>query len=127
MSALTKVLEIYDCKELRNIMEYCSEHGVFHSEKNLFICGYPTHSSLIGAGRESLLRQNVNKGVDKPDTWFIYIASGDLNKAFCLGNSYKYIAYERFDGKIRLIELERLRRYYGKSRNAKSKRVTAAG
>jgi hypothetical protein len=118
MSAFSDILELYDKESLLSIIEYCSEHGIVHIENDLFICGYPTHSSL--------LRRNSNKVVDKPDAWFIYIASGNLNKAFSLGKSYKYIVYERFDGRMRLVELERMRRYYGKSRHADRKTIASS-
>ena len=48
--------------------------------------------------------------LDEHDTWFIYVASGNLKKAFSKIPKLKYIAFERFDDRIRVYDFERLRR-----------------
>jgi len=97
-----EVKQIYG-DEIFEIMDFCiTNEGVVHSDRNCFICAYPTSKALI--------ETQSKKGLDKADTWYVYIAVGNLKTAFSCGEKLEYIAYERFDGKIRIFDAERFRR-----------------
>lgn len=106
MSAFSEAQKLYDPKELGAIIAHCSNYGFVYSEPDVFVCAYLVYSDNIET--QSKLE------LDKCDTWFIFIASGDLEKAFDVIPKKDYIAFERFDNKLRVYDFERLRRRYGK-------------
>lgn len=109
MNPYKAALNMYDTEEeLSAVVTYCMEHGEVHSDSDCFICGYTTNSSLLG--------HNSNKSIDIADTWFIYIAIGNLKRIFDTAQKLKYVAYERNDGKFRVIETERFARLYNDKR-----------
>jgi hypothetical protein len=57
-----------------------------------------------------MMEHNLNKVIDIADTWYIYLASGDISRAFDYGKKLPYIAFRRFDEKFRIMEYERARR-----------------
>tara|TARA_R100001126_G_C4798091_1_gene135398 strand:+ start:14 stop:400 length:387 start_codon:yes stop_codon:yes gene_type:complete len=87
--------------EFYKIIEHCGKVGAFHSDEDCFVCAYQTSSESIRKKSKIIL--------DKLDTWFIYILAGDPNMAFHYTmKNMKYIAYERFDGNIRLVEKKKI-------------------
>jgi hypothetical protein len=102
MRAYDLALEMYDEEFLLEILAHCSRVGGVYIDNDELICGYPTNSSYI--------ETKSKKGLDIADTWFIYIAVGNVAKAYKVFDSKPYIAFERFDGNIRLLEFERVRR-----------------
>ena len=112
MSAFSEAQKLYDGDDLLNIMAYCAHNGIVYADKECFLCAYPTHSSLIETESKYRLRRAIEteykKGVHNPDTWYVYIAAGNLKELMSLAEPMKYICYERFDKKIRLIEWRRL-------------------
>lgn len=95
--------EMYAEGELEKVVAFCMEHGVVYSEDDLFICAYPTHSSFID-------KRKVKINLDIADTWYVYIATGSVKRAFEIIRPMKFISYERFDNNFRLIEFNRMRR-----------------
>ena len=110
MTPYEKARKVYKRRELDRIIRMCAEIGMVHADSECFFCAYPTHHSLLRPNLNSLIEQNLNKSVDIADTWYVYIASGNPIRALEFAKPLKYIAYERFDDKFRLIEVERLRR-----------------
>jgi hypothetical protein len=102
MSAFSEAQKLYDGADLTKIMAFCAHNGVVFADEEVFLCAYPTKSSNIG--------NKSKKEVDKADTWYVYIASGNLKKAFEVIRPLKYVYYERFDDKPRLFQFERMRR-----------------
>lgn len=102
--------EMYDGTELEEIMAFCAQNGAVHADDECFFCAYSTSSHLIETTSKLVDEIKSKKGVDKTDTWYIYIASGSLKRAFGHIRPLKYICYERFDGVIRFIEFEKMRR-----------------
>jgi hypothetical protein len=102
MSAFSEAKKLYDGMDLEQIMAFCAHHGVVFADKEVFLCAYPTNSKLI--------ETEYKKGVDKADTWYVYIAAGNLKKAFEVIRPLKYVAFRRFDKRFRIYEFERMRR-----------------
>ena len=82
------------------ILAYASL-GVIHSDDECFFCGCYINSEHI----ETLSK----KVLDKPDTFFVYICAGNIEKAFKHVEPAKNIAFER-NGKVRLYDFNRFRR-----------------
>lgn len=103
MRAFDLALEMYDGDEeaIQRIIMKCAKVGGVYIDNDCFICGYPTHSSLIEI--------QSKKALDKPDTWFIYIAIGNMKKAFSMFERKEYICFERFDKKYRLYSFDKVR------------------
>jgi hypothetical protein len=106
MSAYTDAAGLYDPKDLGTIIAICANDGFVYSTPTCFLCAYP------------VFRQNLNNHIetesklelDNADTWFVYIASGCLKEAFEHIQRKKYVAFERFDGKLRVLDFDRFRR-----------------
>lgn len=106
MSAFSEAQRLYDGEDLLKIMAYCAHNGVVFADKEVLLCAYPCKSTDVGIKKE--------KALDKADTWYVYIASGNIKKAFEVIRPLEYVYYERFDNKPRLFKFERMRRlYYG--------------
>lgn len=87
---------LYPTGELDEVVLSClSVGGVVHCDSECFFCAIETESK---------------KGLDFPDTWLICIAAGDTRAAFSHIEPRDYIAFERFDGRLRIYEWERFRR-----------------
>jgi hypothetical protein len=98
MNPYMQAVNIYG-DSLINIINLCGKHGIVVSDDEVFLCAYKTHSSLI--------KKNIEKVLDKPDTWWVCYATGNWKKVLDIAKPLKFIGYERFDGKHRLIEAKR--------------------
>lgn len=88
-------------EEFYEILDMCGQVGEVHITDETFVAAYQTSSESI--------KKKSKKILDKLDTWYVYILAGNPRKAFTLTEKpMKFIAYERFDGKIRLIETKKL-------------------
>jgi len=105
--------EFYEEGELEKVMALCAEIGVVHSEKDCFFCAYPTFSYYIKTKSKYANEIKSKIKLDKPDTWFVYITAGNLERAFQVIKPKKFVAFERFDGQLRIYDFERMRRLYG--------------
>ena len=94
--------ELYDDGELEEIIQFCMENGVVYSEDDLFLCAYPTSSGHI--------TRNPEINLDIADTWYVYIATGNIKRVFEIAKPLKYVSFERFDKTLRLIEFKKVRR-----------------
>ena len=107
ISSYSIAREMYGDGELEEVMAFCAHNGFVYADKEVFLCAYPTSSELIN--------NECKKDVDKADTWYVYVASGNLKRAFEVIKPLEFICYERFDGKFRLIRFDKFRRVlYGK-------------
>lgn len=95
-------LEAREMCDAAQIMQFCAEHGFVHADIDCFVCAYPTRRELIDTKSKIVL--------DKPDCWYVYIAAGNLEKAFRVIEPKEFLAFERFDGRVRVYEFERFRR-----------------
>tara|TARA_R100001198_G_C5237699_1_gene215353 strand:+ start:2366 stop:2692 length:327 start_codon:yes stop_codon:yes gene_type:complete len=80
-------------------------------DNDVFVCGYKTHSYYI-------TKNNDNK-LDKPDTWYVVYATGNVKKLFSIFEPLPYLCYHRDekDKKIRLLDYEKFRnKYYGQKK-----------
>ena len=102
ISSYSRARELYGEGELEKVMAFCAHNGFVYADKEVFLCAYPTSSSLVN--------NDFKKDVDKPDTWYVYVASGNLKRAFQVIKPLEFICYRRFDEKFRLIRFERFRR-----------------
>ena len=103
MRAYELAVEMYESEDsLNRVIAKCAKVGGVFIDNDCLICGYPTNSSFIDDSSE--------ESVDFADTWYIYIAVGDMKKAFEAFSPKKFIAFERFDGKQRLHSFDKIRR-----------------
>jgi hypothetical protein len=110
MSPFEFALEHYSEDEIAWIMLHClKNNGVVFCESDVFLCAFPTHSSLI--------KDKLHKCLDKADTWYVYIAAGNIKRVLEVAKPMKFLAYERFDKRIRIFDYEKYRRRYGIRRN----------
>lgn len=110
MRAYELALEMYETEEaLQRVIMKCAKVGGVYIDNDCFICGYPTHSSLIEI--------ESKKALDKPDTWFIYIAVGNMKKAYSMFERKEFICFERFDKKYRLYDFDKVRRLLWAQKN----------
>ena len=105
MNAFLEAKKKYKDGELERIMAFCAEHGVVICDSEVFICAYTTKStSIINCKRK------YNLSIDKADTWYVFIASGNLNKAFDLIRPMEFVAFRRMDKRFRIYDFDRFRR-----------------
>lgn len=90
-------------EDIHAILAFCAKNGMVHSDRECFICGYYTNSGYLVETKSQL-------ELDKADTIFVYMFAGNLKRAFEFVEPKKYIAFERFDGKIRLYKFDDFRR-----------------
>jgi hypothetical protein len=102
MSAFSDAQKLFDPKELGRIIALCADKGIVYSDSAVFFCAYPMFSGDI--------ETQYKLELDIEDTWFIFIASGELSKAFDVIPKKEYISFERFDGNLRVYKFDRLRR-----------------
>ena len=98
------VKELYG-ENTEDVIMYCMKYGIVHSDNRCFFCGYWTSSALIDT--------KSKKHLDTADTLFVYMAAGDIKiaiEAYTFMEPKKYIAFERFDGNVRLYDFNRFRR-----------------
>ena len=82
-------------EEVMAVLSHCLECGEVHCDGQGFIAAYKTHSP---------------KSVDKPDTWFIYIAVGNIKRVWDSVEKLDFVAYERNDERVRFIPMKRFAR-----------------
>ena len=95
-----RAMRMYDREEdFIEVVRHCMEHGEVHSTTDLFVCAHRTHSSLVDSSSDN--------EIDTADTWFIHVAVGSVERILEREGAMKYVAYERSNGKIRLIPIRR--------------------
>ena len=103
MLAYDMALSRYDDElDLSFILAKCARTGWIHVDKDVLVAACPCSRAYVTTGCEDAL--------DIDDSWYIYIASGNLSKAFDIIPKKEWIVFERFDGKIRSYNFERMRR-----------------
>jgi hypothetical protein len=103
MSPYEKACELYDYGEIEKVVADCLESGVVLNDKDVFLCLLPTESQCF--------MDLFNNSVDIPGAWFVYVASGDIARAFNAGIEWRdYLVWDRFDGNVRVVRTERVRR-----------------
>jgi hypothetical protein len=114
MRAYDIALEMYDGKvsELFGIIAMCAKVGFVYADADIFVCAYPTNSGLVMGKSDA---EEIT--LDKADTWYVYVAVGSLEKICECFRPLEYVAYERFDGQVRLIESERFLSWAEKRRH----------
>ena len=90
-------------------LEALKECTHMYCDNEVFVCGYPTHSNYI--------LKKTHKKLDKPNTWYVMFAAGNLIKAFSKFEQYKYLCFHREDKykKLKIINYKRFRELYGKT------------
>lgn len=89
--------------DMAAVMAYCAQNGgVVHVDSECLFCAYPTSKLAV--------ETQSQKGLDKSDAWYVYMASGNLKKAFGHIKPKQWLVFERFDGKFRIYDWERFRR-----------------
>lgn len=86
--------------EISRLMILAAKYGVVHVDYDLLLCAIPCNADALRKGIMDL-------GVDKVDTWYVLLAAGKINDLKNLVDPLEYIAYERFDGKTRIIRRNR--------------------
>ena len=104
---ITSFFDYYEEESLK-ILKECTH---IYCDEEVFVCGYKTHSDYI--------LKNVNKKLDKSDTWFVYYAAGKVTKLFEIFEPKKYICFHRLN--TDKLKLYNMREFYGK---LKKKAVT---
>lgn len=92
--ALAKELD----EDFDYVVEYCAEHGFVHIDHECVVCAYP------------FIETQSKKELDKPDAWLVCMAVGNLKKAFSVIDPLPKLAFERYDGRIRVYDFEKFRR-----------------
>jgi hypothetical protein len=103
MTAYEKAFELLGAEEMGRVIAVCASIGFVYAEKDVFVCAIPVSSS-------DLIDTESKYKLDRNDTWYVYIASGCLKKAFDKIPRLEYVAFERFDSKLRVYDFDRLRR-----------------
>ena len=85
--------EMYNGVNILHIMKYCAENGVVISNSECFICAYKTHHSFIKTKSKELIETKYQKGVDNPDTWYVYVASGSIKSLMKHMEPMKFAAW----------------------------------
>ena len=83
----------------------------FYKDNDVFFIGYKTNSYYV--------TKNIENSLDKPDTWYVVYASGNVAKLFYIFQPLQYICYHRDDkdNKTRLLKYEKVRKmFYGKKK-----------
>lgn len=101
-----------DEEEFFQIIDFCSKHGIVHSDNEFFICAYKTYSEYI--------KKNTYNKLDKADTWYVYIYAGNIVEGFNLVKPLKYLAYERCDDNIRLFNFQKFMGAIGAKKKKKN-------
>ena len=110
LKPFTEAIRHYDEEEfLENILWFAA-NGFVHSDADCFMAGRLVHHSRIETESKYLIDTKSTEGLDKPDTWLVYVVSGNINRAFELVKPAKYLAFERFDNKLRLYSFKHIRR-----------------
>jgi len=115
MNAYLEAKKLYTKEEFAATVDYCGTHGAIVCDADVFICAYQTDHRLIVDGLD-INEIKSKKRIDKADTWFVLIASGNLVKGFGFFRPLTFLAYERMDGKKRIYEYERYRRLLWEAR-----------
>ena len=96
-----------DVKEFNEVVDYCLFNGGVHSDRKGFVCCYKCDHRLIENP------QTAKKGLDKADTWFVVILAGSIEKILELDlDGMEYVAWKRFDGKVRLFKTDKVKRRF---------------
>jgi YHS domain-containing protein len=103
MTAYEKAFKLLGAEEMGKTVALCATIGFVYAEKDVFVCAIPVSSS-------DLIDTESKYKLDRNDTWYVYIASGNLKKAFDKIPELKYLAFERFDSRTRIYSFDRFRR-----------------
>jgi hypothetical protein len=85
-----------DDGEISRLMMLAARHGVVHVDYDLMLCAIPCNADALHNGILDL-------AIDNADTWYVLLAAGKINDLKNLVEPLRYIAYERFDGRTRVI------------------------
>jgi len=110
MSAFSDAQALYDGEDLQRIMSFCAHHGFVYADNECFLCAYPCASSAIETQSQQVNEIQSKKELDNADCWYVYIASGDIKRAFSVIRPLKYVAYRRMDERFRILDFKRMRR-----------------
>lgn len=105
--------------------QFTTNGRYIYSGPDFFVLAYP-HV------RESLLRRNSNKNLDKVDTWVIHYFTGEISRLFEIAPfDLEYVAFHRNrnDDKLKVYRMEDLKRRlsYGIRRSTKTTAPDSTG
>ena len=91
-------------KDFEEIFDYYLKNGIVYSDDKTFVMAmYHNKDVLLG-------KKQLNK-LDRCDCYFVHYFTGNLKRLFALMPvELEYAVFERFDGKLKVYNLERLRR-----------------
>lgn len=102
MSAFSDAQKLYTPSQLGEIIAFCGDYGFVYCTQTAFLCAAHANYNSI--------ETKYKLDLDKSNAWFIFIASGDPIELFNASESRKYIIFERFDGRTRVLDSERTKR-----------------
>ena len=92
------------------IDDFLSAGRYIYSGDDFFVLAYPYFSECF---KDGLLRPDLNKTLDKCDTWVIHYFAGDIGRLFAIAPfDLDYVAFQRRNGKYRLHKTEDLKRRF---------------
>mgnify|MGYP003111892269 CR=1 FL=1 len=95
-------------KDFEELFKYYLENGIVYIDNQTFIMAmYHNKDILLG-------RKKLNK-LDKCDCYFVHYFYGNLKRLFeVMPIKLEYAVFERFNGKLKVYNLERIRgKIYG--------------
>ena len=103
----------FSVEDFYDMVHFCLRTGFVYKDEECFLCARPVFSKEVKALDEEGYVSNERKAnleLDKCDTWFVYMATGNMSKAFDVIPPLEFVAFERFDCKYRLYNFKRMRR-----------------
>jgi len=113
LTPFQKASEFFDDEVFCDNVMWCAAFGFLHSDSECFVAAELINHDLLKIESKQLVEIKSKKRVDIGDTWMIYMVAGNMKRAFEIIEPAKYIVFERFDGKFRRYDFERMRRLYG--------------
>ena len=95
--------------------EFLVPQRYIYSGDDFFVLAYPYVSNTLCEEEDvSLFRLNLNKDLDKIDTWVIHYFAGNISRLFAIAPfDLDYVAFQRKDGKWKLYNTQDLKRKLG--------------
>jgi hypothetical protein len=114
-SPYSRARELYKKGELEAVMSFCADCGMVYADSECFFCVYPTTLNEILSKQDisvdRFIETESKKGLDKVVGWYVYVASGNLKRAFSVIPPLDFIAYRRMDKRFRVVSFERMARW----------------
>jgi len=101
MTPYEQLVEMKGAEYVHSAIAYCAQKGIVAIDDEVLVCAYQTSS-------KALKDPKYEKVLDKPDCWYVYVLAGDMKKAMSIVEPTEFVAFQRFDGRVRIYRWSRL-------------------